>query len=268
MEKTSIAKRKKWLKEIIAEKRGALGKAPKGSLRISDNHGSVMYYHVVQDHGVISETYIPKENVEKISALAQKSYDRQVLKVAIQELQALNFAEKYFPDMAVEDIYEKVSQMRQRHVTPIIQTDEEYSAQWEATEYAPGYFKEGMPVYKTDKGERVRSKSEQLLANLIFRLGIPYRYEYPIDIYVHGEKRRWRPDFTILDVKNRKEYHLEHFGMLDDKEYAESAFRKMRIYEENGLYEGETMIYSFETSQIPPDFEYIEMKLRRLLAMN
>ena len=63
---------------------------------------------------------------------------------------------------------------------------------------------------------------------------------------------------------------LEHFGMLDDTSednYARTAFWKMKVYEANGIYEGKNILYSFETSRAPLDISYVEMKLRRTLAM-
>ena len=156
-------------------------------------------------------------------------------------------------------------------MTPVIPTDEQYRKQWEEVTYTPGYFKSDAPMYITDRGERVRSKSEQLIANLLYRLGIPYRYEYPIEVIVNGYKKTWRPDFTILDVKNRRELYLEHFGKLDDPDdtdnYARNAFGKMKIYEENGMFDGGCMIYSFETSKAPLDITYVEMKVRRALGL-
>ena len=150
-------------------------------------------------------------------------------------------------------------------------TDDQYRKQWEAVTYEPGWFKADAAVYITDRGERVRSKSEQLIANLLYRLGIPYRYEYPIEVVVNGHKKTWRPDFTILDVKNRRELYLEHFGKLDDQEddgnYARNAFEKMKIYEENGMYDGGCMIYSFETNKAPLDIKYVERKVRRALGI-
>ena len=92
-----------------------------------------------------------------------------------------------------------------------------------------------------------------------------------MEVVVDGRKRIWRPDFTILDVRNRREVYLEHFGMLDDQDdrdnYARNAFWKMKVYEENGHYDGGDMIFSFETGRAPLDITYVEMKVRRALGM-
>lgn len=46
-----------------------------------------------------------------------------------------------------------------------------------------------------------------------------------------------------------------------------NAFDKMKVYEENGMYDGGCMIFSFETSKAPLDIQYVEMKVRRALGI-
>lgn len=262
--------RKPYLQRLIKEKKKSLEKAPEGSLIVTDTRGRARYYCILPGERGIG-TYLGRKDLEKVRALAQKSYDQKVLRAAEQELKSWEMLAKFFPGMTVEDVYRTLSPVRQKFVTPVVPTDEEFRTQWEEVEYEPGRFSDGAAVFMTDRGERVRSKSEQLIANLLYRLGIPYRYEYPMEVVVDGRKRIWRPDFTILDVRNRREVYLEHFGMLDDQDdrdnYARNAFWKMKVYEENGIYEGENMLYSFETGQAPLDITYVEMKLRRMLGM-
>ena len=262
--------RERTLSKLIQTKRRALEKAPTGFLIIRDIRGKTRYYKYDTD-GRSGGTYLDNAHLDIAKALAQKSYDLKVLKAAELELQAWKLLASHFPNTTVEEIYETLSPARQKLVAPIIPTDEEYRKQWEAVTYEPGWFKADAAVYITDRGERVRSKSEQLIANLLYRLHIPYRYEYPIEVVVNGHKKTWRPDFTILDVKNRRELYLEHFGKLDDQEddgnYARNAFEKMKIYEENGMYDGGCMIYSFETNKAPLDIKYVEQKVRRALGI-
>ncbi len=270
MDRQKVTQRKRQLKTDIAREKKSLKDVLRGHLKLSKSHGVNQFYWITQEGGKIEKTYLAKENEEIIRALAQKSYDIQVLKLAEQELHAWEVWESLMPDMTEDEVYEKLSPVRQKYVTPIRLTDEEYRRQWEAVEYKPGFFREGAPEYRTNRGERVRSKSEIVLANLLYFLDLPYRYEWPVTVVIDGEKKVWRPDFTILDVKNRKEYHLEHFGMLDDQSednYARNAFWKMKIYEENGMYEGDKMIYSFETSRAPLDFDYMKQKLGRIFDL-
>lgn len=270
MKRRKIDARISELQLIIASKEKALKKAPPGHLIICKSHGNAQFYHVVQEHGTKTQKYISKESMALAVALAQKSYDADVLKAAEKELRAWLALEKLLPDLCAEEFYALLPPLRQALVTPIQPSDEEYRKVWEAVTYKPGYFCPNAPVFITNRGERVRSKSEVLIANLLYLLGIPYRYEYPLEVMVDGRRQTWRPDFTLLDVKHRREVILEHFGKLDDTSsdnYALSAFRKMRIYEENGIFEGKNMVYSYETSRAPLDMVYLEQKLRRVLGL-
>lgn len=267
-----VSQRKASLIRLISVKTKALAKAPDGWLRITRNRGNDQYYQMLPGNGKKGvPIYLSKKDMRLASKLAQKSYDKEVLSAAEKELKAWNMLASFFPETTVEELYETLSPARQALVVPVEPTDEQYRAEWEAVEYTPKPFKEGAKVFYTDRGERVRSKSEQLIANLLYRLGIPYRYECPIKVTVNGKTQMWYPDFTILDVKNRKEVYLEHLGMLDDRSeennYARNAFWKMKVYEENGICEGKNMLYSFETGQAPLDITYVEMKLRRMLGM-
>lgn len=271
IKRTQIARRKAWLASVISKKGKALVKAPDGYLRITTNRGNTQYYQVLPGNRKRgTSVYLSKNDLRLAARLAQKTYDKKVLSAAEQELKAWNMLAAFFPEHTVEEVYATLSPARQSLVAPVIETDEEFRAKWEAVTFEPGRIREDAPVFLTDRGERVRSKSEQLIANLLYRLGIPYRYEYPVELEVEGRKKIWRPDFMILDVKQRKEYYLEHFGMLDDTSgdnYARTAFWKMKVYEKNGIYEGKNILYSFETSRAPLDINYVEMKLRRTLAI-
>ena len=77
-----------------------------------------------------------------------------------------------------------------------------YMKQWEAVVYERKGFREDAPNYYTDKGERVRSKAEILIANMLNKHGIPYRYEYPLKLKGYGVIY---PDFTLLNINTRKE---------------------------------------------------------------
>lgn len=261
---TIMQKRKAELEKQLSAKSKQVDKAPEGYLKISGKNRKT-FYCVTSETGP-SGRYLNKEEIELARKLAQKAYDQQVLKAAEQELIAWKKLAKLFPKHTVEELYETLAPARKALVRPIIPTDQEFRERWEAVEYEPGWFKEGAAVYRTDRGERVRSKSEQLIANLLYRLGIPYRYEYPIHINVHGKTQIWRPDFLILDVRHRKEIILEHFGKMGDVSYAMQAFGKMKIYEENGFRVGIDILYSFEMEQMPADIPAIEQMIRRVLA--
>ena len=44
--------------------------------------------------------------------------------------------------------------------------------------------------------------------------------------------------------------YWEHLGMMDEPDYAEKALRKISCYEQNGLWQGDKLILTYETKAI------------------
>ena len=112
-------------------------------------------------------------------------------------------------------------------------------------------------MFKTNKGEYVRSKSELIIADRLSGLGIPYRYEAELilgDTVIH-------PDFTILDIKHRREVYFEHFGMMDNPKYATSAVQRINLYNRNNIVLGDRLFFTVETDSVPLDTEIVDNTL-------
>ena len=194
--------------------------------------------------------------------MAQKDYDQKVLRAINNELQAIDKYLHYCPMVKAEQVYETLHNGKQDLVILIRLSDEEYVQSWEAVLYEGKSFDEGMPEYYTLKGERVRSKSEVIIADMLYQMGIPYHYEYPLYLKGLGEIY---PDFTVLNIKKRKEIYWEHFGRMDDSEYAEKAVKKMNCYRLSGYYEGENTLYTYETKKQPLNQKVIRSLIESIL---
>jgi len=82
-------------------------------------------------------------------------------------------------------------------------------------------------IYSTVKGDRVRSKSEVIIANLLAQNGISYEYEKKLEY----EKGKWiEPDFTIT-LPDGRELYWEHLGMLGVESYDKRWLEKQDIYD-------------------------------------
>ncbi len=171
------------------------------------------------------------------------------------ELQQLEKMLRKYPACTYEDVYNKLHETRKKLVHPVILPDEELIQKWEADDYARKGFSENMPEYYTDKGERVRSKAEILIANALYRHQIPYHYEKPLYLDGYG---MIHPDFTILNVRLRKELYWEHMGMMDCTDYAEEALNRIVVYEKHDIFPGEHLILSHETQKRPIHSKMIE----------
>ncbi len=93
--------------------------------------------------------------------------------------------------------------------------------------------KDSQKIYCTVKGERVRSKSEVIIANLLYANQIPYEYEKPLKLT--GYPHPILPDFTIYIPKEDKTVYWEHGGLMNDPEYRSKWDWKMHLYAEDGI---------------------------------
>lgn len=107
-------------------------------------------------------------------------------------------------------------------------------------EYKQKYYEESL-IHRTLKGELVRSKSEVIIANMLYEAGIEYEYEKELDL---GEDGIRIPDFTIEDAESGLCFYWEHCGMLGDAAYNKHWQEKQALYKKHGIVEGDNLIVS------------------------
>ena len=95
-----------------------------------------------------------------------------------------------------------------------------------------GRFLEAGLIHRTRKGIAVRSKSEVIIADLLFAKDIGFQYERPLRV-ADGS---WRsPDFTIVDDTTGTTIYWEHLGMLQRPSYRRRWETKLGWYRTNGI---------------------------------
>ena len=253
--------REQKLLKVIKKKEEELKKAPKGTLWVSKyGKGYQYFYHT--DNSKKKRKYLKKSEEKLINALAVKEYNHKVLECARKEYALLKKLNKIYENNTMENVYEKMSMGKRCLINPIWLPDDLYIENWNSYHYEGLKFKEDAPEYYSDKGERMRSKSEIIIANILNKNGIPYRYECPIKLK-SGEV--YYPDFTVLNVKERKEMYWEHLGLMDDYDYRERNLAKILKYEANGLFMGDKLLLTFETSTQPLSTVTIERVVNKYL---
>lgn len=261
--------RKAELEKLIKKKQGRIAELPQGHLCVVKPKGSryVQYYHATYGKdGKETRTYLSKQDTPLMRQLAQKEYDRKVITAAKQELQVIDRYLKSYPARLPEDIYNNYMEERRELITPIITPLEKFVAQWQDFRYKPNPY----PMEKafpTARGELVRSKSEVEIANYLYYHNIPYRYECPLSLKDGSRIVTFHPDFMILDTVTREVILLEHLGRMDDPTYVDHAMEKRRIYEENGFFEGENILYTWENGEHPLTRRQVERKLKHRLRL-
>ncbi len=249
------------LDEIILRAEKSLEGASDGILRISRS-GNTMQYYKRENEKDRNGKYIKKKDMSVVYNLAQKEYDEEVLNIAkIQKRKIDKFLRQYNPD-GVKDIYNTLAYERQLLTTPCILPDVQYINKWKSRVYESKEFYEGSPEIYTDNGERVRSKSEKMLADKLKAMNVPYLYECPL--YLNGYGLVY-PDFTLLNKRTREEIYLEHFGMMDDSAYSEKAVYKIELYQKNEIFPGERLLMTFETSKSPINMKLFEQMIKKYL---
>lgn len=169
-----------------------------------------------------------------------------MIKKAETRLKQIKKIAKDYSDNEIEELYTSLHNERQLLVTPVEPTWNQLLAEWYDQEYQGKEFQEGTAMILTEKGERVRSKSEKILADFFFRRNILYKYEKPLQLKGYGMVY---PDFTFLSKKTGQEIYWEHEGMMDKPEYAKTAVRKIESYQKNHIYPGDRLILTFETEK-------------------
>lgn len=213
------------------------------SLRVI-RHGEGYQYFMRHRGSKPTGDYIQKKNKKIAEALAQIEYDRKLIKNIKQRIEGLKQL-CFIPLDPFDHTLEQMVLGKRELIKLHRVSDETFIHEWKNADYTRLGFDEKAPEYYTRQGLRVRSKSEVIIADILDDMSIPFLYEKPLQIgsgTVH-------PDFTLLNIRERRELYWEHFGMMDDMEYRNSAFQKIRRYE--SMYRRSSLIWTFETERFP-----------------
>lgn len=113
----------------------------------------------------------------------------------------------------------------------------------------------GNTTYTCDDGRKVRSKSEKIISDFLFKYGIRAVYEKTVYYYPdNAEPVVLHPDFYLID----KDIYIEHNG-YSGKKYAETKAYTENIYKQLGY----TVIITSES-----DINDIEACLKPKLKLN
>lgn len=133
----------------------------------------------------------------------------------------------------------------------------EIQRQWANTPYRKSDKNPAGRKKVTSRGLKVRSKSEVIIAELLYKHDVPFRYEQLIFV---GGGTVLAPDFTFLNVL-QGEIYWEHAGMPDNPEYRKRHFWKRGIYESMGIYPWKNYIETYDNEKGSCDADLIEAEI-------
>ena len=237
------------LKQIDKE----LEHMPEGHLKIQKRLENVYYYQMIQENGKTKKYYIEKRNAELIKKLACKHYYMKVQTKLKKEREALNKFLNNYDEKIADDIYDQMPVEKRKLIQPLRMTTGEVLRKWENERYEVNQNYPENLIYKTDQGEMVRSKSELILANMLYqnRKYLLYKYERPLELMQGDKIQVIYPDFTILNIQTGKITYWEHAGRMDDPKYANQFVYKVNGYMSNGIMPGRDLIFTYETMSNP-----------------
>ena len=259
------------LEEVLKIKQFVVKKNPSGLVRIVRQQNHLQFYKRSSPSDA-QGTYMPRSQEKLARALVQNDYDKKSIPAIEAEIKELRDFIKAYQEKSSDTVFKKLASTRREVVTPLTLDDQVYAAAWLKVEYRHKKFAEDVPQLFTDNNEQVRSKSEVIIANTLNAAGVPYRYEFPLLVDRNPEADdddtdfcRLHPDFFCLNLRTRQEFAWEHFGMMDDPEYAARATEKLGLYAENGFFPGKNLIITMETSAKPVSSKFLKSVIQTYL---
>lgn len=213
-----------------------------GSLRISvSSHGKQTYYHYNEKAN--ENKFIKKKDEQLRVLLAKKDFYSKAKENLEKQKSVLSQCLEVIKENDITENYENLHIARQALIQDIDLDDAAYISQWESQQSQAKNPFEIKGDFYSMKGEHVRSKSEKIIADTLYHKGVPYKYEHALPLST-GEVLY--PDFTALNVRERKTYYLEHLGMMMDQSYVMKNIDKIEKYEANGIWPGEKLLFTME----------------------
>ena len=230
----------------------------------SYKHGKSYQYCTIIKNAATGEqkrTYIRKAKTVGLKRAFQIEYLFKSLKVLKNNYNALNTFTNQYDCNKLINAYAKMPQSKKQFVTPFIYDDKSFVEKWEGQTY------ERMAVstdtFITLKKEAVRSKSEHIIANLLYQKNVPYHYEFPLKlkngIVLH-------PDFYCLNRRTRQTFYWEHLGMMTNRDYADDFVQRLSQYSQNNIFPGKNLLITAESDSHPLNTRDVERLINAFLT--
>ncbi|MBE5909226.1 MAG: hypothetical protein E7278_10385 [Lachnospiraceae bacterium] len=246
------------LSRIIKEQK----KEPEGSLQVRGGRKNYRYFHITSKDSKITRVYIRKKNHSLAKLLALKRYNKVRKAEILAELKCLSDLISKREKQTVTS-YELIHDLPgyRELLSPVFYPYYEKNEVWKNEEYEKNNNYPDSLRYKTKNNLMVRSKSEVFIVNALLEHNIPFRYECALPL---GDITFY-PDFTIYLAKQDREIIWEHFGLMDNPDYRENMYSKMRRYMMHGYMPGHSMICTYESNDYPLTEDYIEKMIATYL---
>lgn len=215
---------------------------PDGQLFCNKNGNRYKWFHSIEN----KRKYITKKDRSLAEQLAIKKYLSLQLDDCLHEKTAIDFYLRHHVPAKAEQLLTRNSEYQKLlspHFKPLSQELEEWNNS--TFKQCPKYPEN--KIHKAPSGNYVRSKSEVLIDMLLYTNHIPFRYECELQL---GDTTIY-PDFTVRNPRTGRLYYWEHFGQMDNPDYAWKTSKKLNTYISNNILPDVDLITTYETKDHP-----------------
>lgn len=140
---------------------------------------------------------------------------------------------------------------------------DDYVDDWAARSYEKLQYQNDFTKWQmTSFGLRVRSKSEVIIAEMLHKYKIPFRYEQ----LLHFDTGTLAPDFTIKR-SDGKIFYWEHEGLTNSNDYLNKQLKKSQIYAMNRIVPWDNLIVTYDNSAGQLDSRIVESEIQNKLMV-
>ena len=220
---------------------------PEGCLYCNKKKVKAYYYHVYTTDNERKQRYLGTtygKNAQLISDLKRKRFLLACIKVLEGNVVALRACLKKYVEFDPTQISSRMAASYE-NISDANASRE--GLDWQHSPYERAEMHPETLKHETIGGLLVRSKSEALIAFALDLADVPFHYEEILEI----DGKKIAPDFTILHPLTGEKMFWEHFGLMDDPNYATETYRKLVLYGQNGIVPGRNLIFTMETNAEP-----------------
>ena len=231
---------------------------PEGTLSFVKRDGRGTFFQIINSGGKRLRKSINKAP-DFIRGLARKEYLINETKLLEKNIKALRDVMKSRVEPSPDNVLRSIS----RHLQGIPEEyffPEENKDSWASQPYEMSNYKPEEKKHTTSRGLKVRSKSEVLIAEMLYIFNIQFRYEQVIRI--NGIVLV--PDFTIK-LPDGRIFYWEHCGLMSSKEYREHQKWKMEIYEKGDIVPWKNLIVTYDDEEGNINVGIIESEIKNKL---
>ena len=245
--KTRIDQASRKVEELQRELRAM----PPGCLA-ADKRGSHWAYRIrgYDPNDRTQTKYVSVKDARTLKMHARKKYVPRLIKALNDEIDSLSEACRGLDHDARYRAYEDLPDGIRRLFTPDFIRPEHLCEEWSLQDHPQHTGHHENLIFETSRGDMVRSKTEVIIADMLYSNDIAYRYEQEVSL---GPGYICHPDFTIMRKSDAKIFYWEHFGRLTDPQYAEEFVTKLNMYARAGITTADDLLITWECYEVPFD---------------